>query len=180
VDKNTILALVLIAGLGIGGYFYFKGKGGVAQAAESPLPQRVQQKRAVGTAIANTSANSMRPELPPEVQGVLDSAGATYKRGSDLYTQGKDIGQAARQGDYGAALTGAGALFSSFSSAGPTEGVRAAPKPKAVSPTVPKAQPVSTFKPAAPINPYQGLAPTQQVMREIAAAPQARSGHNRF
>jgi hypothetical protein len=170
VDKNTILALVLIAGLGIGGYFYFKGKGGVAHAAESPLPQRVQQKRAVGTAIANTSAYSMRPDLPPEVQGVLDTAGATYKRGSDLYTQGKDIGQAARQGDYGAALTGAGALFSSFSTP-----KAAAPRP---APAAPAQSAVTTFKPAVSSS-FKGP-PTQQMLREIAAAPQARTGHNRF
>jgi hypothetical protein len=120
VDRNTVLALVLIAGLGIGGYLYFKRGGGTAQAATGPMvPERVAQKRAVGTAIANTSgSDTMRPDLPPQVQGAFDAAGAVYKRGSDLVTQGKQIGQQVTSGDFGGALTGAGSLVGSLTGGG--------------------------------------------------------------
>lgn len=119
-DKNTVLALVLIAGLGIGGYLYFRG--GTANAATGGgvggmVPERVRQKQAAGTAIATTS-NQMNPDLPPEVQDVLGKAGAAYKRGTDLVDQGERIGAAVQSGDIGAALSGAGSLVSDLRGGG--------------------------------------------------------------
>jgi hypothetical protein len=140
VDKNTILALVLIAGLGIGGYLYFKGR--PAQASTEPLvPERVAQKRAVGTAMAYTSgSNTMSPDLPPQVQSAIDSAATTYKRGSDLVDQGKAIGQQITTGNIGGALSGAGSLVSSVSGSSSPFGGKAKSAPAAAPAAAPAVQ----------------------------------------
>ena len=134
-DKNTILTLVLIAGLGIGGYLYFKGRPAQASTDHPLVPERVAQKRAVGTAMAYTSgSNTMSPDLPPQVQSAIDSAATTYKRGSDLVDQGKAIGQQITTGNIGGALSTAGDVASGLGLGNRTTGPIFPGKPAAAKP----------------------------------------------
>jgi hypothetical protein len=197
--KNTVLIVVVVAAIGVGVYLYSRkaSAGGRASSdfVEPPpdgVPDRVGQKRRVGSAVASTSS-AYRPELPPELQSAVDRTTIAVKRGQDLVSQGRETIDAAGRGDvYGTLVGGAQAYAGATSLLGEfgTGGRRGSKsdgmpyggggKPASAGP----AQGVTIIKPAVAAGKkptfIPGLAPTQAQTAEIATHAQARSGKNRF